>query len=124
MCFIHLTFLKQNVPLPCRLGQNPQAHGTDLRFIFDDESLVALSKIFLKIMGKAILCFEEISLSPNSREANGLQCYWVNDCVNRWPFGQMVDLEPFFLIQPEMWVHSRMFQRRQLCPESSMKKVG
>lgn len=22
-------------------------------------------------------------------------CYWVDGCVNRWPFGQMVDLVPY-----------------------------
>lgn len=52
----------------------------------DDESLVVFFGGGGDFKYKTKLHFEEILLRANSREDTGQHCYWINDCVNRWPF--------------------------------------
>ena len=93
--FIHLTFLKQNVPLLCRLGQNPHEHGADLWFIFADESLAAFYEIKKKLWIKQNFVLKRSHL-PLIRERIRACSDTELMTVNRWPFGWMIDLESLF----------------------------
>ena len=126
--FIHLTFLKQNVPLLCRLGQNPHAHGADLWFIFADESLAAFCKIKKMYMDKANFVLKRFHLQLIREKIRACSDNQVNDGqqTTLWTNGWSWILVPLHSvhIKPEMWVYSRMFELCQLCSESTVKKVG